>query len=267
MKAEYYKEHIEMIMGLWHTLYVLKFRRNVKMKRYFFVMLCGSLLLNLSGCKEQDKAEEREKLQTNAIVLNDEKTAAEQETETTEICLEPTEDASRTETAQAVATQAETSQAETSQAETTQAAADQEEGTQREADSGKANQAEFLPSSFYGVWKVKDYQPCSVSALSQQEIQGLLKEQVAYYEDRFLQNGALIETENFGYEFSFLTLDEIMDGYRVDLSDWQEENTELAEGTISDLNECFGKYFFTAGQDNLWVYYEGVFFQMEKVGN
>ncbi len=95
----------------------------------------------------------------------------------------------------------------------------------------------------------------------------LLKEQVAYYEDRFLQNGSLMETENFGYEFTFLTLDEILDGYGVDLSDWQGENTRMAEGIISDLNECFGKYFFTGGQDSLWVYYEGVFFQMERAGS
>ncbi len=251
------------------------------MKRYFFVMLCGSLLLNLSGCKEQDKTEERENLQTNAIVLNEDAAAEEHETERTEIPLEPTEagqgETSQGETSQGEISQGETSQGETSQGETSQeeirqtktsqSETGQEDKPQAESALEKADQAELQPSSFYGVWKVKDYQSCNVSALSDQEIQVLLKEQVAYYEDRFLQNGSLMETENFGYEFTFLTLDEILDGYGVDLSDWQGENTRMAEGIISDLNECFGKYFFTGGQDSLWVYYEGVFFQMERAGS
>ncbi len=231
------------------------------MKRYFFVMLCGSLLLNLSGCKEQDKTEERENLQTNAIVLNEDAAAEEHETERTEIPLEPTE------AGQGETSQGETSQEEIRQTKTSQSETGQEDKPQAESALEKADQAELQPSSFYGVWKVKDYQSCNVSALSDQEIQVLLKEQVAYYEDRFLQNGSLMETENFGYEFTFLTLDEILDGYGVDLSDWQGENTRMAEGIISDLNECFGKYFFTGGQDSLWVYYEGVFFQMERAGS
>lgn len=70
--------------------------------------------MNLSGCKEQDKTEERENLQTNAIVLNEDAAAEEHETERTEIPLEPTE-AGQGETSQGEISQGETGQGETSQ--------------------------------------------------------------------------------------------------------------------------------------------------------
>ena len=40
------------------------------MKRYIFAILYGSMLLNLSGCKEQEKTEESEIFRTNDISLN-----------------------------------------------------------------------------------------------------------------------------------------------------------------------------------------------------
>ena len=220
------------------------------MKRYIFAILYGSMLLNLSGCKEQDKTEESEIFRTNDISLNGNEAVEEKEAESTKIHLDITE----------------TSEGESKQ-ETKQGEMNQEEMEQGEMNQGEVNQGKNdWQSSFYGVWKVRDYKTCNVSALSEQEIQAILNTQVSYYEDHFLENGALMETENFGYEFAFYTYDELSDEYRVDLSGWQKENAEIVEGIISDLNECFGKYFFVAGQDSLWIYYEGVFFQMERAG-
>lgn len=258
------------------------------MKRYFLAILWGSMLLNLSGCNEQEKTRESEIFQTNVAAPDEKDGAEEKGAEKTEIRLDITEtsedegdqETEQGETGQGETKQGEMGQGETEQGETKQGEmgqgetkaktepglAEDETGSLARMETGAVEEPESEQSSFYGTWKVKDYQACNVSALSEQEIQAFCKNQVTYYEDHFLENGAMVETENFGYEFAYCTIDELRDGYRVDLSGWQKENTEIMEGIISDLNECFGKYFFVAGQDSLWVYYEGVFFQMERAG-
>ena len=61
------------------------------MKRYIFAILYGSMLLNLSGCKEQEKTEESQIFRTNDISLNGNEAVEEKEAESTKIHLDITE--------------------------------------------------------------------------------------------------------------------------------------------------------------------------------
>ncbi len=134
---------------------------------------------------------------------------------------------------------------------------------------GKSEQSEseFDRTSFYGTWKGKDYQACKVSALSKEEIQDYLKESITYGSDSFSRNGAVEETENFGYEFRDCSVQTVQEDFQADLSGWAEEKKIITEGNLLEMNEGFGKYFYVIDSDHLWVYHEGVFFRMERIGS
>lgn len=127
-------------------------------------------------------------------------------------------------------------------------------------------------ASLYGTWQVLDYKPSQVYALSQQEIEEFLECRVSYYKDRFVRDGQSAGSENFGYTFldGYLfqgyAWEDIKRDFQADLTEWWNGNSMVPMGWITSETGFFGDTFFLADEEQMWIYYEGVFFRAEKVG-
>ncbi len=235
------------------------------MKRYFFAVLCGTGILMFTGCGSMESGKENQ--QTYAVQEagqgedRKEKGSEEVGKSSLETGAEPEETKIKSERTEI--------KSET-KAEKTEGREESEKPAKPdgpESDGLEAVQPEFDPASFYGTWKGKAYLTCRVSALSSQEIEDYMKDSLTYGEESFARNGAVEETENFGYEFTAGSVRELEEDFQADLSSWADEKTGIMGGNLSELNDCFGKYFYVIDPDCLWVYYEGVFFRMERIEN
>lgn len=128
-------------------------------------------------------------------------------------------------------------------------------------------------ASLYGIWQVVDYRPSQVYALSQQEIEEFLTCRVSYYEDRFVRDGQSGELENFGYTFldgymfQGYLWEDIGRDFQADLTEWWNGSEMVPMGWITSEAGFFGDTFFLVDEEQMWIYYEGVFFRAEKIGS
>lgn len=127
-----------------------------------------------------------------------------------------------------------------------------------EADTETAEQGEEV--SYYGTWKVLDYQPAEVSALSQEEMDAFRGYILTYGPDGVFQNGHNMNIANLEYNAEGYTEETLVQDYRVNLGEWWNGVSEVSCVSITSEEPFFGQQFFDVNDDVIWIYYEGVFF-------
>ena len=239
--------------------------RSFFMKRYFFAVVCGVGVLTLAGCGNQEQGKENQEIYAAQEAGQGEGQSLKSQSETE--AKPETDSKSESETKLELETKSETKiESQTNSEMKTTSESDSKTESQSQGKS-EPSESEFDRTSFYGTWKGKDYQACKVSVLSKEEIQNYLKDSITYGADSFSRNGTVEETENFGYEFRDCSVQTVQEDFQADLSGLAEKMKIITEGNLSEMNEGFGKYFYVIDSDHLWVYHEGVFFQMERIGS
>lgn len=152
-----------------------------------------------------------------------------------------------------------------------QGAQESQEPSEKNGETEEQQNSEDSIADLYGTWQVTDYKPCRIYAMSQQEIDAFSTCKVSYYEDRFVLEGQNVENFGYtflnGYTFQGYAWADINQDFQVDLTEWWKGNEVIPMGQISSDEGFFGDIFFRSDEDHIWIYYEGVFFQAEKVGD
>ena len=126
------------------------------------------------------------------------------------------------------------------------------------------DQAGDAQAAYYGVWTVKEHRAAQVSALSSEQMQAYVGRTVDYGADAVLINGGEMNVTGPVYECEPYTAEALAEEYRVDLGQWQDGVSELIAVSVASGEDCFGNRFFAAGEDRIWIYYEGAFFLAER---
>lgn len=132
-----------------------------------------------------------------------------------------------------------------------------------ESDTKTAGQDENV--SYYGTWKVWDYQSASVSALSLEEMDAFKGYTLTYEPDAVLQNDRDMNIADLEYTATAYTEETLVQDYRVNLGEWWNGVSEVSDVFITAEEPFFGQEFFVVNDDVIWIYYEGVFFLARKV--
>ena len=139
------------------------------------------------------------------------------------------------------------------------------EFTGKELEEGKCPEV----MGFVGDWVISDTWPM-VWGPSLEERERHIGDTVTYATDHVIVNGAVYgNVDSFeitaGYTRERLELD-----YRVVMRDnydgwWPVGKTTLYHGAVMALSGDFGTYFFTDGEDTLWIYYEACLYRAERM--
>lgn len=121
--------------------------------------------------------------------------------------------------------------------------------------------------SFYGTWKVMDYQSAAISALSADDMESRRGIVIVYQSDSVLIDGEKVtddsiafETEENSYDY-----DSLIEAYGANLGEWWNNISEVTCITVDSNENFFGSQFFVVDSDTIWIYYEGVFFLAKKI--
>lgn len=138
----------------------------------------------------------------------------------------------------------------------------EEESSEAVPESGTEAQQE--EPSYYGTWEVKDAQSAEVCALSEDEIKAFIGSSLFYSADTFRFNEeertiSGCESENAAY-----TEEALVEEYRVNLGEWWNEKPQVMYFALSSEDNFFGRQFFVADEETLWIPYEGVVFMAKR---
>lgn len=128
------------------------------------------------------------------------------------------------------------------------------------ADSG------ILQPTYIGSWKVTEYcYPSTPCGLSQLEVDVLIGSELIYTSESFSCNQRVVESDGFGYEFSFYdSLAEFEQDYKVSVNNWFEGgDTGLVKSGFLTIEEgIFGDNFSYMEEqpDKMLICYYGVVF-------
>ena len=133
-----------------------------------------------------------------------------------------------------------------------------ETGTTEENLTGETSASDSIP--FCGTWYVWDYQAAKVSALSADAVDELSQSVIVYAEDSVTLNEETFDISGYNYETEEYSYDRILEDYGVNLGEWWNEIDHVSSVSITAEDDFFGKHFFIASDDVIWIYHEGVFF-------
>lgn len=121
-------------------------------------------------------------------------------------------------------------------------------------------------ASYYGTWKVWDYQSADISALSQEEVDSFKDYTLTYQADAIYQNGQDMNVTDPEYTVvEVYTEETLVQGYRANLGEWWNGVEEVSHVSVVTDEIFFGQQFFIVNDDVIWIYHEGVFFLARKV--
>ena len=203
-----------------------------KTKKRLLMILCGSLVIVLSGCSNTKES------QNNNTSTITEESGYENDTNTMTVIIEKSDMESKTDS---VTTEANQNDQDT----------EQEEQTNN--------------SSYYGTWEVQDYQAAGVSALSTEECEAFKEYMITYQADAVFQNGNNMNLTEVEYQHETYTEETLVQDYRANLGEWWNGIEEVRSVNITSTDNFFGSHFFVADNNTIWIYYEGVFFLAKKV--
>lgn len=139
--------------------------------------------------------------------------------------------------------------------------------------TGQDNPAESTPvtnglsqPAYIGDWKVVDYcYPQAPCGLSQEEVDDLIGSELTYAVDSFRFNHKVIQSEVFGYEFSFYdSLEEYNQSYNVSVDSWFADGDMgmVKCGYLALEEDIFGNCFTWMEEqpDKMLINYYGVIF-------
>lgn len=203
-----------------------------KMKKHLLMILCGSLVIVLSGCSNTKAS------QNNNTSTITEESSYENDTNTMSVIIEKSEMESKTDNI------------------TT-------EGNQNDPNTEKGEKNN--KSSYYGTWEVQDYQAAGVSALSTEECESFKEYMITYQADAVFQNGTNMNLTEVEYQQETYTEETLVQDYGANLGEWWNGIEEVRSVNITSTDNFFGSHFFVADNNTIWIYYEGVFFLAKKV--
>lgn len=145
-----------------------------------------------------------------------------------------------------------------------------EEKPSQAASEGEAEVQKEEPS-YYGTWEVKAAEPSEssnssvVCALSPDEIKAFIGSSLFYSADtfRFNEEERILsgyESENIAY-----TEEAFVQDYRLNLGEWWNEKPQVTYFELSSEDHFFGRQFFVADEETLWIPYEGAIFMAKRV--
>ncbi len=124
---------------------------------------------------------------------------------------------------------------------------------------------------YYGTWEIMAAEPSASSdssilcALSQDEISALIGTRLFYSEDTFRFNEEERTITGYDSENVAYTYEAFEEDYRINLGEWWNEKTQVMFFEISSEDHFFGKQFFAADEETLWIPYEGAVFLAKRV--
>lgn len=124
----------------------------------------------------------------------------------------------------------------------------------------------ILQPTYIGSWKVTEYcYPSTPCGLSQLEVDVLIGSELIYTSESFSCNQRVVESDGFGYEFSFYdSLAEFEQDYKVSVNKWFEGgDTGLVKSGFLTIEEgIFGDNFSYMEEqpDKMLICYYGVVF-------
>lgn len=146
-------------------------------------------------------------------------------------------------------------------------AVEEENNTAEEQPSQTENKTDTEEPSYYGTWEVKDAQRAAVYALSEDEINAFLGSSLFYSADTFRLNEEEREISGYAFENVAYTEDMIVEEYSLNLGEWWNEKPQVMYYAISSEDNYFGRQFFVADEETLWIYHEGVMFLARRAEN
>lgn len=119
---------------------------------------------------------------------------------------------------------------------------------------------------FYGTWEVKDYQ--SSPEMQPYASESFLGKTITYGADSVIVDGEKlvwkIDEDDIIYylDNSSYNYDELTEIYETNLGEWWNGISEVTKVSIAPESDVmfFGKSFFVADSETIWIYYMGVFY-------
>lgn len=131
---------------------------------------------------------------------------------------------------------------------------------------GSTAESGLLQPTYIGRWKVTEYcYPSTPCGLSQMEVDVLIGSELVYAPESFSCNQRVMESEGFGYEFSFHdSLTEYEQELNVLVNSWFEggDTGKVKSGYLTIEEGIFGDRFSYMEEqpDKMLIYYYGVVF-------
>ncbi len=130
-----------------------------------------------------------------------------------------------------------------------------------------------IPGFQGGAYQVKDFLTSNIYAVGNDEIYGYLDTILLLTEDIFCYEGLVMPFDWIDLSlYVYDNRDDLEEAFQVDMKDWigERESVKMIPMT-SPYNEKFSYYFGSTifvvnnHRDILWVYWEGVFFLLERL--
>lgn len=118
--------------------------------------------------------------------------------------------------------------------------------------------------SYYGTWEVKDAQRAEVYALSEDEINAFLGSRLSYSADTFRFNEEERAISEYEAENEAYTEEMLAEEYGLNLGEWWNNKPQVTFFAISSEDNFFGRQFFVADEETLWIYHEGIMFLAKR---
>lgn len=143
------------------------------------------------------------------------------------------------------------------------AASDKNTSSAKTSDSGKT-------PSYYGTWKMTNYQCSDAPLLSEKECKAALDYTITYSANGVVLNGERLNIGKPEYKSSPYTYDTLTKVYKANLGEWWN-GIEVVNGAqqvdgicVKSEESFFGDSFFVANDEVIWINYRGVFFFARK---
>lgn len=116
---------------------------------------------------------------------------------------------------------------------------------------------------FYGEYRITACKGTAVAyAMSQEEIDAVIGNELSFQDSIYTWNGNIIDTDY--YETSY-SVDQMTEDFGIQASELGIEGKEVLLVTASTEGNFIWNYLYVLDENTLLIYYEGVFFEAERI--
>ncbi len=131
---------------------------------------------------------------------------------------------------------------------------------QTEAENENAAMGE---TSFYGDYEITACRGKALTyAMSEEEIEETIGDTLSYQESNYAYNGNTMETS---YQETIYDADQMYEDFCIQASELGIKEKEITLVTTLTEGEFIGNYIYILDPNTLLIYYEGVFFQADRI--
>lgn len=118
-------------------------------------------------------------------------------------------------------------------------------------------------SVFYGEYRITSCKGTAIAyAMSQEEIDATIGNVLSYQESTYAFNGNIIDTN---YHETIYSVNQMFDDFGIQASKLGIEEKEILLVTALTEGDFIGNYLYVLDENTLLIYYEGVFFEAERI--